>query len=61
MWDPPGPGLEPASPASAGGLLTAAPPGTPPQGFIGRYPGGGGSRAYMEPPVEYGLNKRLFI
>ena len=27
MWDLPGPGLEPASPASAGGFLTTAPPG----------------------------------
>ena len=29
MWDPPGPGLEPVSPASAGGLSTTAPPGKP--------------------------------
>ena len=27
MWDLPGPGLEPVSPASAGGFLTTAPPG----------------------------------
>ena len=27
MWDPPGPGLEPVSPALAGGFLTTAPPG----------------------------------
>ena len=27
MWDPPGPGLEPMSPALAGGLSTTAPPG----------------------------------
>ena len=27
MWDPPGPGLEPASPALAGRFSTAAPPG----------------------------------
>ena len=27
MWDPPGPGLEPVSPAFAGGFLTTAPPG----------------------------------
>ena len=26
-WDPPGPGLEPVSPALAGGVLTTAPPG----------------------------------
>ena len=29
MWDPPGSGLEPASPALAGGLATTAPPGKP--------------------------------
>ena len=29
MWDPPGPGLEPVSPALAGGLSTTAPPGKP--------------------------------
>ena len=28
MWDLPGPGLEPASPALAGGFLTTVPPGT---------------------------------
>ena len=27
VWDLPGPGLEPMSPALAGGLLTTAPPG----------------------------------
>ena len=29
MWDLPGPGIEPVSPALAGGLLTTAPPGKP--------------------------------
>ncbi|XP_067562484.1 transmembrane protein 121 isoform X1 [Pseudorca crassidens] len=29
IWDPPGPGHEPVSPASAGGLPTTAPPGKP--------------------------------
>ena len=29
MWDPPGPGHEPVSPALAGGFLTTAPPGKP--------------------------------
>ena len=29
MWDLPGPGLEPVSSSSAGGFLTAAPPGKP--------------------------------
>ena len=31
MWDLPGPGLEPMSPALAGGFLTTAPPGKSPQ------------------------------
>ena len=30
MWDPPRPGLEPVSPALAGGFSTTAPPGKPP-------------------------------
>ena len=29
MWDLPGPGIEPMSPALAGGFLTTAPPGKP--------------------------------
>ena len=29
MWDLPGPGLEPMSPALAGEFLTTAPPGKP--------------------------------
>ena len=29
MWDPPGPGLKPVSPASAGRLSTTVPPGKP--------------------------------
>ena len=29
MWDPPGPGFEPISPALAGGFLTTVPPGKP--------------------------------
>ena len=29
MWDPPRPGLEPMSPALAGGFSTTAPPGKP--------------------------------
>ena len=29
MWDLPGPGLEPVSPALAGGFLSTAPPGKP--------------------------------
>ena len=33
MWDLPGPGLEPMSPALAGGFLTTVPPGKPPDIF----------------------------
>ena len=33
MWDLPRPGLEPVSPALAGGFLTTAPPGKPPALF----------------------------
>ena len=33
MWDPPRPGLEPASPALAGRLSTTAPPGKPLDNF----------------------------
>ena len=33
MWDLPGPGLEPVSPALAGGFLTTVPPGKSPTGF----------------------------
>ena len=29
MWDPPGPGIEPMSPALAGGFFTTEPPGKP--------------------------------
>ena len=34
MWDLPGPGLEPVSPALAGGFLTTAPPGKSPWTFL---------------------------
>ena len=34
MWDPSGPGLEPVSPALAGGFLTTAPPGKPTLMFL---------------------------
>ena len=34
MWDLPGPGLEPVSPALAGGFLTTAPPGKPQHVFL---------------------------
>ena len=34
MWDLPRPGLEPVSPALAGGFLTTAPPGKPPRNIF---------------------------
>ena len=34
MWDLPGPGLEPGSPALAGGFLTTAPPGKSSTDFL---------------------------
>ena len=34
MWDPPGPGIEPVSPALAGGFLTIVPPGKPSHSFL---------------------------
>ena len=34
MWDPPRPGLEPVSPASAGRVPTTAPPGKPSFSFL---------------------------
>ena len=34
MWDLPGPGLEPMSPALAGGFLTTVPPGKPNARFL---------------------------
>ena len=37
MRDLPGPGLEPVSPALAGGFLTTAPPGKPQQSFFFKF------------------------
>ena len=34
MWDLPGPGLEPESPALTGGFLTTVPPGKSPIVFL---------------------------
>ena len=34
MWDPPGLGFEPLSPALAGGFSTTAPPGKSPGGLL---------------------------
>ena len=36
MWDPPRPGLEPVSPASAGRFSTTVPPGKPPAPLLKR-------------------------
>ena len=36
MWDLPAPGLEPVSPAQAGGFLTTVPPGKSPKPFLKR-------------------------
>ena len=53
MWDLPGPGLEPVSPALAGGFLTTLPPGKPSPVLlpgmndiveVGEHPGKGISR-----------------
>ena len=33
-WDPPGPGIEPVSPALAGGFFTTEPPGKPPDTLL---------------------------
>ena len=38
MWDLPGPGLEPVSPALAGRFLTIAPTGKPPDFFVSNFP-----------------------
>ena len=44
MWDLPGPGFKPLSPAVAGRFLTTAPPGKPPffilKMEVGDFPGG---------------------
>ena len=36
MWDPPGPGLEPVSPALAGGFLTTVPPAKSQTNYLNR-------------------------
>ena len=38
MWDLSGPGLEPVSPALAGGFLTTVPPGKPPESLKKKLP-----------------------
>ena len=45
MWDLPGPGVKPVSPALAGGFLTTEPPGKPCRWFLRR-----GVVAQMNPP-----------
>ena len=39
IWDIPGPGLEPVSPALTGGFLTTAPPGKSHYRFLHKHPG----------------------
>ena len=41
MWDLPGPGLEPVSPALAGGFLTTVPPEKSTSGFFNEEIAGG--------------------
>ena len=54
MWDPPRPGLEPASPALAGGLSTTAPPGKPPNAILKLRPmEKSGWRALLAPENKY--------
>ena len=50
MWDLPGPGLEPVSPALAGGFLTTAPPGKPEQKF---YTGVSSKDMWMGAPLGF--------
>ena len=45
MWDPPGPELEPVSPALAGGFLTTVPPGKSPHLSVSAIPLGCRERA----------------
>ena len=47
MWDPPRPGLEPVSPALAGGFLTTAPPGKPLTVFFFKDPHVSDTRNYL--------------
>ena len=50
MWDLPGPGTEPGSPALAGRVLTTGPPGKP----IGQCLSTGCSVAYCVPVIGQG-------
>ena len=57
MWDLPGPGLEPVSPALAGGFLTTAPPGKPAlTGFCML-----GQSFFFSPKLQRLFKKCLFI
>ena len=53
MWDLPGPGLKPVSPALAGGFLTTAPPGKPDMFFF-FFNGGDGFLGVSNRTVETG-------
>ena len=56
MWDPPGPGLEPVSPALAGGFSTSAPPGKP---ETGSFEAGDQSSIILVPTTILGTERML--
>ena len=47
MWDLPGPGMEPVSPALGGGFFTTEPPGKPRKGLV-LYIGNGSIRIELQ-------------
>ena len=57
MWELPGPGLEPLSPALAGGFLTTVPPGKPGAWSLG-LPGSKRTRAQVPQPQNHPAPKR---
>ena len=54
MWDLPGPGMEPVSPALGGGFFTTEPPGKPRKGLV-LYIGNGSIRIEL----QLGLIKKV--
>ena len=66
MWDPPRPGLEPVSPALAGGLPTTAPPGKPQEFltsalvFIFIFQNGNWRTGRDKMSIRYSLNLIMF-
>ena len=59
MWDLPGPGLEPMSPALAGGFLTTAPPGKPKKSVLFLTPGFIPSFLCSQPLPHFQSHKNL--